>query len=209
MLYSPDVSLRIASAELASASPEMARLVERHGSPRFGTPPTVAGRFERLARSIAYQQLAGAAAATIWGRTVAVLDGEVTPEAILSADPRALRSAGLSGAKAAALTDLAAKVEDGTLALERLGWRDDDSVIEELIQVRGIGEWTAQMFLIFSLRRLNVWPTGDLGVRSGYAIAFELSEAPSAKDLEALGEPFDPYRSVAAWYLWRAADTRF
>ena len=186
----------------------MEGLVDEHGPATLGRRPRVDERFERLARSIAYQQLAGAAAATIWGRTQATLGHEVTPETVLRADPRALRAAGLSGAKAAALTDLALKVDDGSVNLERIGRRDDPAVVEELTQVRGIGEWTAQMFLIFSLRRLDVWPTGDLGVRNGYAIAFGLPESPSAQELEPLGEVFTPHRSVAAWYLWRAADTR-
>jgi len=186
----------------------MAELVTRHGSARFGPKPRVDERFERLARSIAYQQLAGAAAATIWGRTREALNGRVTPEAILQADPADLRAAGLSGAKAASLTDLALQVEEGSVRLDSIGWRDTPAVVEELTQVRGIGEWTAQMFLIFALRRLDVWPTGDLGVRNGYAAAYDLAEAPSAKELEPLGEPFAPYRAVAAWYFWRAADTQ-
>lgn len=202
------MSLQKASAALQSTSPEMEGLVDEHGPATLGRRPRVDERFERLARSIAYQQLAGAAAATIWGRTQATLGHEVTPETVLRADPRALRAAGLSGAKAAALTDLALKVDDGSVNLERIGRRDDPAVVEELTQVRGIGEWTAQMFLIFSLRRLDVWPTGDLGVRNGYAIAFGLPESPSAQELEPLGEVFTPHRSVAAWYLWRAADTR-
>ena len=186
----------------------MAALVAEHGSAVFGSKPAVEERFERLARSIAYQQLAGAAASTIWERTRIALDGEVTPEAVLRADPDSLRAAGLSGAKAASITDLSLKVEEGTVRLDRLAWRDNAAVIEELTQVRGIGEWTAQMFLIFALRRLDVWPTGDLGVRKGYAIAYATGETPSAQELEPLGEPFTPYRSVAAWYFWRAADTR-
>jgi DNA-3-methyladenine glycosylase II len=186
----------------------MAELVATHGQARLGPRPKAADRFERIARSIAYQQLAGAAAAAIWGRTVTALGGDVTPEAILAADPDDLRAVGLSGAKSAALRDLAEKAEEGTVRLERLGYRSDDAVVAELTQVRGIGEWTAQMFLIFALGRLDVWPTGDLGVRNGYKMAYALSGAPSAQDLEALGQPFAPYRSVAAWYLWRAIDAK-
>jgi DNA-3-methyladenine glycosylase II len=185
----------------------MAELVAVHGPPVFGRQPRVDERFEGLARSIADQQLAGAAATTIWGRATAVLDGQVTPRSILNADSADLRAAGLSGAKTASLTDLALKVDDGTVVLERLGRRDDAAVISELTVVRGIGVWTAHMFLIFSLRRLDVWPTGDLGVRNGYARAYGLSEAPSAKELDPLGEPFRPHRAVPAWYFWRAADS--
>jgi DNA-3-methyladenine glycosylase II len=129
----------------------------------------------------------------------------VTPEAIEAAAPAALRKAGLSGNKEASLRDLAAKVLDGTVVLDPrgLGRLSDEEVIERLSTVRGIGRWTAEMFLLFQLRRLDVWPTGDLGVRRGYGLAWGIP-MPSPKELEVLGEPFRPYRSVVAWYCWRA-----
>ncbi len=170
--------------------------------------PKVDDRFENLAESIAYQQLAGRAAATIWGRFRALFPpGALEPEAVLAAAPEDLRAAGLSGAKAAAIVDLARHVADGRLELDRVGRMPDDQATDELVQVRGIGPWTADMFLIFALGRLDVWPTGDYGVRAGYGIAYGLVEPPTPAQLEARGEPFRPYRSVAAWYCWRALES--
>src|SRR5206468_1286737 len=128
-----------------------------------------------------------------------------TPEGVEAAGYDALRGAGLSNAKALSLLDLAMKVADGSVRLERIGRRSDEAIVAELVQVRGIGPWTAEMFLIFTLQRLDVWPAGDYGVRVGYARAYELPELPSAKELVALGDPFRPYRTIAAWYCWRAA----
>jgi len=185
----------------------MAALVERHGPMR--TPPTVPvdRRFENLAEAIAYQQLAGRVAATIWGRVRALFDdGPLDPVAVLATSEADLRGAGLSGAKTAAILDLAAHAADGRLELQRMGRLGDEVVIDELVAVRGIGRWTAQMFLIFALRRLDVWPTGDLGVRAGYGLAYGLSESPTPKVLEELGQPLRPFRSLAAWYCWRAVE---
>jgi DNA-3-methyladenine glycosylase II len=200
-------SYRRASRALAELDPVMARLVRHHGPMR--TPPAVpvAERFENLAEAIAYQQLAGKAAATIWGRVRALYDeGPLDPDAVLATPESDLRGAGLSGAKTAAVLDLAAHAADGRLELHRMGRLSDETVIDELVAVRGIGRWTAQMFLIFTLRRLDVWPTGDLGVRAGWGLAHGLSEPPAPKELEALGEVLRPYRSVAAWYCWRAVE---
>ena len=153
-----------------------------------------------------YQQLAGAAAAAIHRRLLAALDDNPTPEALLTLDAPTLRAVGLSANKAASLQDLAAKALDGTVLLNRRGLarQTDDEVIARLSTVRGIGPWSAQMFLIFQLRRLDVWPTADLGVRHGFGLAWDIS-TPTARELEPLGEPFRPYRSVLAWYCWRAA----
>src|SRR5262249_34748976 len=115
--------------------------------------------------------------------------------------------AGLSGAKTASLLDLAAKVDDGTVRLDRVGRLSDDAVIQQLVTVRGIGPWTADMFLIFTLHRLDVWPVGDYGVRVGYSRAYGLSEVPTARELAPLGDRFRPYRTYAAWYCWRVAGT--
>ena len=160
-----------------------------------------------LVRSILYQQLAGAAAAAIHGRLIAALGGEVTPERLLALPADTLRSVGLSGSKAASVQDLAAKVLDGTVVLDPPGLRaeSDAEVVARLTTVRGIGKWTAEMFLMFQLRRLDVWPTGDLGVRKGFGLAWEIP-TPTAKQLEPLGDPYRPYRSVVAWYCWRAAE---
>ena len=194
-----------AAAILAERDPVLRRLVTETGPPRLA-PPTE-GHFAALVRAIVYQQLAGAAAAAIHGRLVAALDGEITPERFLSLSDEALRAAGLSRRKAESLRDLAAKVLDGTVVLDPPGLRaeSDAELIARLSSVRGIGAWTAQMFLLFQLRRLDVWPTGDLGVRKGYGLAWGIP-TPTAKELEPLGDPYKPYRSVLAWYCWRAAE---
>jgi DNA-3-methyladenine glycosylase II len=131
----------------------------------------------------------------------------VEPERILALPPETLRAAGLSGNKAASITDLAVRILDGTVVLDprRLAREPDEEVITRLSSVRGIGRWTAEMFLLFQLRRLDVWPTGDLGVRKGYGLAHDVP-MPTPKVLEAFGEVYRPYRSVAAWYCWRACE---
>jgi DNA-3-methyladenine glycosylase II len=197
-----------ASAALAEMDPTMAALVERHGPMRLPRPVPASSRFEQLAESIAYQQLAGKAAATIWGRFRSQYGpGPLLAAEVLATPVEALRAAGLSGSKSAAMLDLARHVDDGTLALDRAGRLSDEELTEQLVRVRGIGPWTAHMFLLFTLQRLDIWPTGDYGVRTGYGIAYELAEPPSAKELEPLGDRFRPYRSVAAWYCWRALDS--
>jgi 3-methyladenine DNA glycosylase/8-oxoguanine DNA glycosylase len=195
-----------ASAALAGLDPVMAELYRTHGPARLGVRPRVDERFSRLASSIVSQQLAGAAAATIWSRVLVALGGRCTPGAVLAAPPEVLRGAGLSGAKEAAVRDLAERVADGRLDLVTIGRAPDDDVERRLVQVRGIGPWTAHMFLIFGLHRPDVWPTGDLGVRNGYRIAQGLTSSPTPAELEELGERYRPWRSYAAWYLWRAAD---
>jgi DNA-3-methyladenine glycosylase II len=196
-----------ATAEVARRDPAFARLIDIHGPVRLGRRPPVGDRFEVLARSIAFQQLAGAAARTIWGRVRALVPGAFTPEAVLALDDVDLAGAGLSRAKRAALADLAAHVADGRVELARMGRMPDADVVAELVQVRGIGTWTAEMFLLFTLRRPDVWPVTDLGVRNGWARAVGSPAAPTPKELEVLGERFRPFRSVVAWYCWRACDT--
>jgi DNA-3-methyladenine glycosylase II len=197
-----------ASEALAARDPVMRSMFERVGPVdlRRGRPRRE--HFAALARAILYQQLAGRAAAAIHGRFVALFDGEnPTPEAVLAASPAKLRRAGLSGNKAASIRDLAEKVVDGSVQLDRMSRLPDDEVVRQLTLVRGIGPWTAEMFLIFQLGRLDVWPVGDYGVRNGYALLYGLGDPPAPKDLEPLGDRFRPYRTVAAWYCWRAAET--
>jgi DNA-3-methyladenine glycosylase II len=198
-------SYTAAATILAERDPVMRRLVTDAGPARV-RPPTDS-HFEALVRAIVYQQLAGRAAAAIHGRLIAALDGQVEPVPLLSLPDETLRSVGLSGAKAASLRDLAAKVLDGTVVLDPAGLRreSDTEVVDRLTTVRGIGKWTAEMYLMFQLRRLDVWPTGDLGVRKGFGLAWGIP-TPTAKQLEPLGDPFRPYRSVVAWYCWRAAE---
>src|SRR5499433_326779 len=201
----PVRSWRTAAAILAERDPVLHRLVAEVGLARVRPPAET--HFGALVRAVVYQQLAGAAAAAINGRLIAALDGEVTPQRLLSLSTDTLRSVGLSGNKTASLRDLAAKVLDGTVVLDppRLRAESDAEVVTRLTAVQGIGKWTAEMFLMFQLRRLDVWPTGDLGVRKGYGLAWGIP-TPTAKQLEPLGEPYRPYRSVVAWYCWRASE---
>lgn len=194
--------------ELARRDGVLRRMLERHGPPDLGRGHPRRGHFAQLARMICYQQLAGSAARAIHGRFAALYDGAPTPAAVAATPPEALRAAGLSAAKAASVLDLARKVDQGLVRLEGVARLDDDEVVRELTAVRGIGEWTAQMFLMFQLGRLDVWPTLDLGVRTGYARMFGLSAAPTPKELGPEGERFRPYRSLVAWWCWRAVDTQ-
>lgn len=197
-----------ATAHVAVADPVMAALAARHGPYRPGARRR--SHFTALARSIVYQQLSGTAARTIWTRLTDVIGTTPRPAAVLAADEEHLRGAGLSGAKAAAIRDLASKVADGTVPLAGISRLTDDEVVARLVSVRGIGRWTAEMFLIFQLRRPDVWPVDDLGVRKGFAAAYPErvdGELPTPRALAPAGDPFRPYRSAAAWYLWRAVDT--
>ncbi|HEY3982099.1 MAG TPA: hypothetical protein VGM79_32920 [Streptosporangiaceae bacterium] len=198
------VGVREATRILGERDPVIARMVADFGPPSFPAP--AGSHFAALVTSITYQQLAGAAARAIHGRLVALLEDEVTPERILAATTEQLRAAGLSGNKTLSLQDLSAKVLDGTVVLEprRLARLGDEEIVTRLSTVRGIGKWSAEIFLMFQLRRLDVWPTGDLGVRRGFAAAWQIPE-PTPKVLDALGEPYHPYRTIVAWYCWRAA----
>ncbi|MBM3661114.1 MAG: DNA-3-methyladenine glycosylase 2 family protein [Actinobacteria bacterium] len=195
-----------ASEALAAHDPVLARLVDTVGPCTIGRGRPVRTHFAELARMVCYQQLAGAAARTIHGRFEALFAGPPTPAAVLTLPDSALRGAGLSAAKAASIRDLAARVESGEVRLARIGRDADEEVIAQLVTVRGIGRWTAEMFCMFQLRRLDVWPVDDLGVRKGYARIAGLDAMPAAKELGPLGDRFRPYRSVAAWYCWRAVD---
>jgi DNA-3-methyladenine glycosylase II len=199
------VSHAQAARLLAERDPVIARLVADAGSPRFRRPMETP--FGALVRAIVYQQLAGAAARAIHGRLLAAMGDALSPEALLALTDQDLRTAGLSAAKVASLRDLATKVLDGTVVISPRGLarQSDDEVAARLSTVRGIGRWTADMFLMFQLRRLDVWPTGDLGVRRGYGLAWQVP-TPTARELDPLGEPFRPYRSLVAWYCWRAVE---
>jgi len=200
-------SLTAAAAVLAAADPVLDDLVRHYGPPRLGRRTHTTERFAALARIICYQQLAGRAARVIHGRFVDAVGGVVTPATVAATPTAALRAAGLSAAKAAAVADLADKVGSGLVPLERIGRLGDEEVIDHLVQIRGIGRWSAEMFLLGTLRRLDVWPVGDYGVRAGFATAWGLPEVPAPASLHPLGEQFRPYRSVVAWYCWRVVDT--
>jgi DNA-3-methyladenine glycosylase II len=199
------MSPRAAARELAERDPVLARLVSEAGPASLPVPTET--HFATLVRAITYQQLAGNAARAIHGRLTAALDSEVLPERLLALPDEALRGAGLSRAKIASLRDLSAKVLDGTVVLEprKLARQSDAEIVARLTSVRGIGQWTAEIFLMFQLRRLDVWPTGDLGVRRGYGLAWNIP-TPTAKELDLLGEVYRPYRTIVAWYCWRAVE---
>ena len=192
-----------AAGILAGRDPVIARLVEEAGLPSFPRPTET--HFAALVRSVTHQQLAGAAAQAIHGRLIHTLGDEVTPERLLATPTEDLRAAGLSGNKVLSLQDLATKVLDGTVVLDPRGLarESDEEVVARLTTVRGIGKWSAEIFLMFQLRRLDVWPTGDLGVRKGFGLAWGIP-TPTPKVLDGLGEPYHPYRTIVAWYCWRA-----
>jgi DNA-3-methyladenine glycosylase II len=183
----------------------MARLIKAAGA--IELRPALEDHFAALVRSIMYQQLAGAAASTIHGRFLKLFSDGLSPSAVLALPEGVMRTAGVSGAKSAAITDLARKSLDGTVPLEDVESLSDDELVAHLVQVRGIGPWTAQMFLIFQLRRLDVWPVDDYGIRKGWALAHKLKDVPAPRALQAEGDLFRPYRTIAAWYCWRAVDT--
>jgi DNA-3-methyladenine glycosylase II len=202
-----------ARKQLAASDPTMAALMARIGEIDLATRlrrrkeerPNDA--YGALLRAIVGQQLSTKAARTIYGRVLELFDGGTpSPEQLLEADQSDLRTAGLSGRKVEYIRDLASHVIEGELELDRLDQLDDAEVIEEIVAVRGLGVWTAEMFLMFHLGRLDVWPTGDLGVRNGYAKAWGVTPTPTAKELEPLGDRFRPYRSVVAWYCWAAVE---
>ncbi len=200
-------ALAAAQQTLDGVDPILDQLVAAHGPARLPSPRPAGSRFVEIAESIAYQQLHGNAAATIWGRVVVACDGLVTPESVMAAGEEQLRACGLSGSKTKSMLDLSARVHSGELSLSRIGRLEDEAVIESLIKVWGIGRWTAQMFLMFTLGRVDVWPTGDYGVRNGYAIAWGLDGHPTEGEMVGLGERFAGARSLVAWYCWRAADS--
>ena|SRR5437773_3364240 len=193
---------------LTVSDPRLAALIAR--SQRYAiTPPVSLRPFDALAESIAYQQLNGKAAATIWKRVRALYPKRkwLDPAEVLATQDEALRAAGLSRSKTAALKDLAAKAVDGTVPSGRALLRmSDDEIIARLTQVRGIGRWTVEMLLLFDLGRPDVWPVDDYGVRKGFAKTFRKRKLPTPKQLMKHGKKWRPYRSVAAWYFWRALD---
>ena len=193
-----------AVAHVSAADPTLADFIRRIGP--FAPRPGSGNYFATLARSILFQQLAGAAAAAIHARFVDAIGGDVTPSAVLATSPEALRAAGLSGNKTAAILDLATKASDGTVPLHDLHTLDDEELIARLSAVRGIGRWTAEMFLLFELRRPDVWPIDDYGVRNGWSLMHSLPETIKPRALQLEGDRFRPYRSVVAWYCWRAVE---
>jgi 3-methyladenine DNA glycosylase/8-oxoguanine DNA glycosylase len=205
----PAHDLAAATEHLLAADPALVPLLSRVGPCKLVLTPT-ASIFETLAEAIVYQQLHGKAAATIFGRVKALCppaSGGLCAERILTLPDDDLRGAGLSRQKLMAIRDLARRTVDGEIPeLAEVGRLSDEEIVALLTRVRGVGRWTVEMLLIFRLCRLDVLPVDDYGVRKGYAVAFGLPEPPKPKELAAYGVRWSPYRSVAAWYLWRAAE---
>ena len=194
---------------LAASDPKLAALI---ASARPFVPPEKkrVRPLDALAESIVYQQLSGKAAATIFARVRALYPRRkwFSADLIITTPDEKFRAAGLSRSKTLAMKDLAAKTLDGTVPTGAvLAGMSDEEIIERLTQVRGIGRWTVEMMLLFDLGRLDVWPVDDYGVRKGYAKTFRKRKLPKPKELYAIGEKWRPYRSVAAWYFWRALDS--
>jgi DNA-3-methyladenine glycosylase II len=182
-----------------------APLIKKYGVPdlkRKGKP------FQALVRAIVGQQVSGAAARTIYGRLMALFPGGTfpTPEMVRKIPLQKMRAAGLSGQKASYIKDLAEKFSDGTIRHRSLHRMTSDELVEHLVQVKGIGVWSVHMFLIFTLNRPDVLPTGDLGIRKGFQSVYGLKKLPDHAQMERLARAWRPYASVASWYLWRAAD---
>jgi DNA-3-methyladenine glycosylase II len=190
---------------LKKSDPVLRAIIERVGPCRmeFGPP-----EFHSLAESILYQQLNGKAAATIFARFVALAGDPPTPEGILKLSDAQLRSVGLSKQKSAYLKDLSEKTKAGLLDFARLGDLPDEEVIAHLTQVKGVGVWTAQMFLMFTLKRPDVLPTGDYGVQAAMKKHYKKRKMPKPDVMEKIAKPWSPYRSVACWYLWRSLDIK-
>jgi len=180
------------------------KLIKEVGPPPPRRSAAVAQRFPTLARSITFQLLAGKAANTIHQRVIDLCDGTVSAETITSAGHERLRAVGLSNAKAAAMLDLAARTLDGRIQLTRHGKMSDHDVLLDVVAIRGVGPWTAQMYLMHTLARHDVWPAGDFGVRNGWSIVHELDELISERDLRSEGDVFAGVRSDVAWYCWEA-----
>jgi DNA-3-methyladenine glycosylase II len=197
------IALASAVEEAAARDPVLSNLVSLVGVIKY-RPRSADGPFAALARAIVFQQLAGRAAQAILGRVIDAASGHLTAETLSLTSDEALRSAGLSANKLASLRDLTDKVLNGTIDFARLARQSDDAIVDRLTSVRGIGNWTAEMFLMFELRRLDVWPVDDLGVRQGYGLAWGIDPPPLPKTLLALGERFRPYRSILARYCWEA-----
>ncbi len=193
---------------LRGQDPVLRRLIDEGGpiAPEIDRRASRPDPYLALSRAIVGQQLSTKAAASIWAKFEDALGGDPKPEDVAGADDETLRSAGLSGSKTAYLKDLASRVVSGELDLARVSELSDEDVIAELTAIKGIGRWTAEMFLIFHLGRPDVLSAGDLGIRRAVQIAYELEDLPGPTDLERLAEPWRPQRTLACLYLWRSLD---
>jgi DNA-3-methyladenine glycosylase II len=196
--------------ELMRADKVLRRVMEERGpiDPAIDRRGSRPDPYEAVARAIVGQQLSTKAARSIWSKLVDQFDGETPdPRALLRKRPQTLRKAGLSSAKVEFLRDLAKRITDGRLDLERLKELPDEDVIAELLEVKGVGRWTAEMFLIFHIGRPDVVSVGDLGIRRAVQIAYGMNELPGPEELERIAEEWRPHRTLACLYLWRSLDT--
>ncbi len=199
---------REAAAHLSRVDPTMASLVKRFGPPAIDVPQR-RSPFEALARAIAHQQLNGRAAETIYNRYAIAMGDHTDPGALLGLSDETLRACGFSRAKSLALRDLAEKATAGVVpARAVLTKLDDEAIVERLVEVRGVGRWTVEMLLIFTLGRPDVLPVDDFGVQNGFRIAYHKRSRPKPKVLATFGKRWAPFRSAAAHYLWKAADDK-
>ena len=198
--------MKKAIRHLKTADPVMGTIIERVGAYKMQYRDP---NFHSLARAIVYQQLSGKAALTIFNRLTAAAKADpLTPESILKLRPARMRTLGLSKQKMTYIRELARLTRDGVVRFDHPDSLEDAAIIEHFTQVKGVGVWTAQMFLIFALRRLDVLPTGDLGVRAAIKKAYNLPELPTPAEMEQIAAAWRPYCSVASWYLWRSLDNQ-
>jgi len=197
----------VARRALMRRDPVLAAIIKHHGPCGLGATRDRFDHFAMLVRAIVFQQLSTKAATTIHGRLLAILPaGTLTPEALVALSDAQLRAAGISRQKAGYLRDLSQKVGGGTVPLDAVDALEDEEVIAALTQVKGIGRWTAEMFLIFRLQRPDVLPLSDLGIVNAIQKAYGLRKKPTADRMRRIGEAWRPYRSIASWYLWRSLD---
>jgi DNA-3-methyladenine glycosylase II len=196
--------MKKAISHLKRSDPVLSAIIGRVGeySIQFREPD-----FATLVKSIVSQQLSGRVASVIFGRLSDAVNGNITPASILKLRPARMRALGLSGSKTAYIRDLARHTRDGAVVFEELADLPDEEVIARLTKVKGIGVWTVHMFLMFALRRTNVLPIGDLGIRNAVRKAYALEEMPTPKDVEALAAKWHPYCTIASWYLWRSLES--
>ena len=197
--------MRKAVIHLKKSDPVLRSIIERVGPCRMEFGPA---EFSSLAEAIVYQQLNGKAAVTIFQRFAELAGEPITPEGILKLGDEQLRAVGLSKQKSAYLKDLAARTAAGLLDFSKLPDLSDEEVIQHLTQVKGVGVWTAHMFLIFSLRRPNVLPTGDYGVQMAVKKHYRKRKLPKPLEMEKIARAWEPYRSIACWYMWRSLDIK-
>ena len=204
----PNKQKKESSLDVLSRDPRFLRLIQKHGVLQHEKR---SNPFHALVRSIIHQQVSGKAAASIMNKYLSLFPGQSatrppTPEQVVATPIETLRSAGLSGQKASYIHDTAAKFADGTITPQKLTKMTNDEVVEHLVQIKGVGTWTAHMFLMFTMRRLDVLPTGDLGIQNGFQIVYKLKTLPDHKKMEQLARPWRAHASLAARYLWCEAD---